>query len=1154
MSTAYRIDSRDQQAIVQELRAKLRGYVPNWLPTSSSASEAILQIFGRYNQVLIERLNQAPDRNKLAFLEMLGVNLLPSQAGRAPVAFTPMLPGDARVPAHSRLGAKVPGRTDPLIFETETDIALASARLAEVEALWPGIDSFADHSSAVIGGQPFTLFTPLKPIPHEFYMAHETLFAIAGFATLEIRIELSSVGSESLPLVWEFWEGEMWRAFKPFKSTIEARSNDSLDGTKGFTRSGIIRLVAECADSKKRVVNGFESFWIRVRTEKPIADQPGRVWPRVDRVSARSVIAQPLWRFSFTKQESQATGKVAVRGSAFRQPNGKSELHGPNFSDIRTTLRSETAAEWDDLDAGKYHLLLTGPGFIPLDFTFDLPSSKGVELFFDQVIDKSGIEADAAYSEGQKLDLTKAFYPFPQQAQAGNCFYLRSDEAFSKPGAHISLVAQGVATPQGTLSGDRVILMAETWNGDRWQDVNASRWGLVNLFSLKMVNMLEFDLPAQLAKTKINDEEGYWLRVRITSGGFAISQPIKIDTSEINVIEYRPQPIEQLRIGYDYASPWEAPQVSLTHNYFQWQDRTDDARRQGAAFEPFTPVDDRTPTLYFGFDQSLPADLISLFLDIEEVPGEVRGPALRWEYWDDNDTAWLPLTVKEETQDLALPGMVSILWPGVPGPSPATVSKASGKEIQLTDPREALRFYVGDQLFIEQDGKGELLTVAASASGRLTTKTPLSQDYSNGQLSRAKLARFGTPRTWVRARLQEDGDPRAVRFNGIYMNAVWASQVQTFENEILGSSNGQLKQVQFMRNTPVLPGQGIEVRELEGPRARIELPLLIQDLEAHGMSEADVRTVTDRRTGEVSQVWVRWQERPNFFFSGPGDRHYVIERSRGRIGFGDNLHGRIPPISPDGIIAKYYRAGGGLISNVSAGAINQILAGVMAKSVTNPRPAEGGADGEVPEAVLDRGPLLVRNRVQALTLDDYEAIAREASPAIAVARALPATHPTGRHAPGWVKLVVMPHSHDPQPQPSFQLRRFVYNFVSARMPASIAGQLSVVGPHYVEVGAVAVVAPKSMESAALVLQEVTMTLQSFLNPLSGGPDGKGWPFGRDVYLSDVAAIVEAIAGVDYIATLELTLGGTPHGEVVQIPDDRIVVAGPLRVTFVGDES
>ena len=155
MSATPPIDLRNQQAIVQELEAKLPGYVPNWVPASGGAGLALLQVFARYNQILIERLNQSPDRNKLAFLDMLGVSLLPAQAARAPVVFTAIpQTGDSRVPAHTRLGAKVSGSSEPLIFETETDFVLAGARLAEVVAVWPGKDNYADHGAAVTGGQP----------------------------------------------------------------------------------------------------------------------------------------------------------------------------------------------------------------------------------------------------------------------------------------------------------------------------------------------------------------------------------------------------------------------------------------------------------------------------------------------------------------------------------------------------------------------------------------------------------------------------------------------------------------------------------------------------------------------------------------------------------------------------------------------------------------------------------------------------------------------------------------------------------------------------------------------------------------------------------------------------------------------------------------
>ena len=82
------------------------------------------------------------------------------------------------------------------------------------------------------------------------------------------------------------------------------------------------------------------------------------------------------------------------------------------------------------------------------------------------------------------------------------------------------------------------------------------------------------------------------------------------------------------------------------------------------------------------------------------------------------------------------------------------------------------------------------------------------------------------------------------------------------------------------------------------------------------------------------------------------------------------------------------------------------MAGVLAEGVTNPRPAEGGADGESIERVRERGGITVRHRRQAITAGDYEALAREASPAVAVARVLPSTHPSGRFAPGWVTVII----------------------------------------------------------------------------------------------------------------------------------------------------
>jgi hypothetical protein len=107
--------------------------------------------------------------------------------------------------------------------------------------------------------------------------------------------------------------------------------------------------------------------------------------------------------------------------------------------------------------------------------------------------------------------------------------------------------------------------------------------------------------------------------------------------------------------------------------------------------------------------------------------------------------------------------------------------------------------------------------------------------------------------------------------------------------------------------------------------------------------------------------------------------------------------------------------------------------------------------------------------------------------------------------------------------------------------------VAIIGPTYRPVGVAALVVPRLAGDAALVADRIMRALQTFLHPLTGGPEGRGWDFGRDVFLSDVAAILEAVPGVDHAAQLDLLLDDAPVGPRVEIPHDEIVVAGALRV-------
>jgi hypothetical protein len=52
-------------------------------------------------------------------------------------------------------------------------------------------------------------------------------------------------------------------------------------------------------------------------------------------------------------------------------------------------------------------------------------------------------------------------------------------------------------------------------------------------------------------------------------------------------------------------------------------------------------------------------------------------------------------------------------------------------------------------------------------------------------------------------------------------------------------------------------------------------------------------------------------------------------------------------------------------------------------------------------------------------------------------------------------------------------------------------------------------------------RQIIATLNRFLSPLQGGPADAGWPFGRDVYVSELYELLERIPGVDYVPDIAL---------------------------------
>ena len=57
-----------------------------------------------------------------------------------------------------------------------------------------------------------------------------------------------------------------------------------------------------------------------------------------------------------------------------------------------------------------------------------------------------------------------------------------------------------------------------------------------------------------------------------------------------------------------------------------------------------------------------------------------------------------------------------------------------------------------------------------------------------------------------------------------------------------------------------------------------------------------------------------------------------------------------------------------------------------------------------------------------------------------------------------------------------------------------------------------------------VRERIQKALDDFLDARHGGPDGRGWPFGRDVYRSEILQLIDGVPGVDHLLALTLASG------------------------------
>ncbi|HEX6673740.1 MAG TPA: putative baseplate assembly protein [Actinomycetes bacterium] len=168
------LDGRTQGDVVGRLRELARDHLPEWRPPpEGDAGTALQHGFARLLELILQRLNQVPDKTLLAFLETMGVNLLAPAPARVPVTFT-LTPGSP--PTVVPAGSQVATGTG-ITFETEAQLTATTAGLVAAHTVDPVADRFADQTAATGGGrvQGFSPFTGTAALPHVLWLGSDAL-------------------------------------------------------------------------------------------------------------------------------------------------------------------------------------------------------------------------------------------------------------------------------------------------------------------------------------------------------------------------------------------------------------------------------------------------------------------------------------------------------------------------------------------------------------------------------------------------------------------------------------------------------------------------------------------------------------------------------------------------------------------------------------------------------------------------------------------------------------------------------------------------------------------------------------------------------------------------------------------------------------------
>ncbi len=628
MSNYPKINNKTSDDFFNDLKNRISLYTPEWNPDENSAGNALLKIAANMLGHIGEQVNKLPEKNFLAFLETIGIKLLPAQYSFTPIQFSISkgTKNHVLIPKNTEVSA------DEISFRTSENIYATPAQIAKIYSIDYEKDSILECPIEVMNKKESKiiedkLISGIKENSDEIYIHNSEL--VNKHDTLLINDTEYVKVKET--------DGNKIIITASVKNNYEANTSikkiEEFDLLKGKNLQEHILYLGD-----SHLFKTAKQIEFKLPVE---LNNLGNVqWEFWGEDSDKNAGWYPLYKYIRNDQlYITQVDKYSFKDYQFKEK----EINGVKSLWIRCKANNNTINNLREV-------------LIEDDITISKPGEE------DSIIKNSSLKPEILLANNLFIDLNnlenenKFFYPFGNASRELNCFYMASNEVFSKKGAVVEIDFSLIE--YSTNNFDTPIVNWEYWNGINWLPIPENSTNPPSNYHFLSDGKVSFNCPDDIQTCKVNGFENYWIRIKIVRGFYGKNAEYVGDT--MNPAILNPPKLYDVSIKYSFNAT-KLEHCLLYNNLEYINVYSSPGYLENKIFKPFTGLDESNQAIYFGFNDKIEKGPISLLFYMNELNLEQKLD-VKWYYYSQTN-GWAPLKLIDYTQGLTKTGIIQFIMP-----------------------------------------------------------------------------------------------------------------------------------------------------------------------------------------------------------------------------------------------------------------------------------------------------------------------------------------------------------------------------------------------------------------------------------------------------------------------------------------------------------